>query len=324
VKEEYTLTADLTGAVLSHPERLNVQFSWREGLLTPTQEVKPQVYQVKYTKGKGVSDQVMRVLARCKWVGVVGALCVLTMGDVVGMLTRAVMNVTTVIAMLALVVQLLGMSRETCTLTATEPKRKRVTPKRDDVVMHNVKCHLPHDPNCEICKRARMRAKNATRNSDRFDIEGSDKGNVWGLDYCGPFPPDVDGNVYFLQGVEVGHSNMGHVALTKSRLASDTLQGFKCMEREHHLVSQHERGTVRVHTDQDTSFEKEFRQDLLDRKVQQTDTGGHRPSANSRTERRIGLVLCTLRAILHVATGGGGILRAAVGSCSGSGEPCRE
>ena len=87
---------------------------------------------------------------------------------------------------------------------------------------------------------------------------------------------------------------MGHVALTQSRLAKEGIHGFKMMEREHHLISEHARGTVRVHTDQDTSFDKEFREDLLERKVRQTDTGGYRPSNNSRTERRIGLVLCTL------------------------------
>ena len=47
-----------------------------------------------------------------------------------------------------------------------------------------------------------------------YDITDADKGYVWGLDYAGPFPPDVDGNVYFLQGVEVGSTNMGYVQLT--------------------------------------------------------------------------------------------------------------
>lgn len=56
-----------------------------------------------------------------------------------------------------------------------------------------------------------MRAQSATKNADRYDITDADKGNVWGIDYAGPFPPDVDGNVYLLQGVEVGTTNMGYV-----------------------------------------------------------------------------------------------------------------
>ena len=40
----------------------------------------------------------------------------------------------------------------------------------------------------------------------------------------------------------------------------------------------------------------------------QTDTGGHRPTNNSRTERRIGLVLYSFRASLMTATGGVGTM----------------
>ena len=36
---------------------------------------------------------------------------------------------------------------------------------------------------------------------------------------------------------------------------------------------------------------------LLDEKVEQTHTGGHRPSNNAKTERRIGEVLNYLRAM---------------------------
>ena len=305
MREGYTLTADLTGAVLKHSVNPNITFKWCEGLLTPCDESKTRVYQVKYKRGDATVNKKgrqygSRIACIC---GVILLISVMS-GGVMNTMTHVITHIITILAMMTMILQLFEMTRETNTVSIDVPKQKRVTREKDDILTHNKKCHLPHDPNCDICKRARMRAKNATRNTDRYDIEGSESGNVWGLDYCGPFPPDVDGNVYFLQGVEVGHTNMGYTSLTQSRLAKDTLHAFKSMEREHHINSKHERDTVRVHTDQDTSFEKEFRADLLDRKVRQTDTGGHRPSNNSRTERRIGLVLCTLRAILHVATGG--------------------
>ena len=62
--------------------------------------------------------------------------------------------------------------------------------------------------------------------------------------------------------------------------------------------------TVRVHSDDDTSFQGELQQYLLEQKTRQTNTGGYRPSNNSMTERRIGLVLLSFRAILLTATGG--------------------
>ena len=96
---------------------------------------------------------------------------------------------------------------------------------------------------------ARARAQAATRNSSRFEIDGADKGDVWGLDYAGPFPPDVDDNVYFLQGVEVGRTNMGYVGLTKNRTAQSTLTAFTEMERQHGSLSSDPKDTVRVHSD---------------------------------------------------------------------------
>ena len=38
--------------------------------------------------------------------------------------------------------------------------------------------------------------------------------------------------------------------------------------------------------------------------VEQTHTGGHRPSNNAKTEKRIGLVSYYMKAILYQATGG--------------------
>ena len=45
---------------------------------------------------------------------------------------------------------------------------------------------------------ARLRAAPATTRSLEDTVEDSEKGYVLGLDYFGPFEPDVDGNTYGL------------------------------------------------------------------------------------------------------------------------------
>ena len=77
------------------------------------------------------------------------------------------------------------------------------------------------------------------------------------------------------------------------------------MIREIHTVGPNPKEVVRIHSDQDTSFAGELADELLGTKVKQTHTGGHRPTNNSRTEKRIGLVLYSFRAMLYTATGGG-------------------
>ena len=58
-------------------------------------------------------------------------------------------------------------------------------------------------------------------------MRGSEKGYVHSMGYVGPCPPDVDGNIYGLVGVETGQTNYGMTSLTKDREANTSLQGFK-------------------------------------------------------------------------------------------------
>ena len=87
-------------------------------------------------------------------------------------------------------------------------------------VSHGVRGHMPHDPSCIACKQARLTATPANRNPLDSVIEDSDKGFVLGIVHLyGPFTPDVDGNVYALVGVEVGHTVMEfRTLLLRSRL----------------------------------------------------------------------------------------------------------
>ena len=56
---------------------------------------------------------------------------------------------------------------------------------------------------------------------------------------------------------------------------------------------------VRVHTDDDKSFRGEFQNYLLGEKIKQTNTGGYTPTNNSRTERRLRMLLECFRACLQ-------------------------
>ena len=122
---------------------------------------------------------------------------------------------------------------------------------------HSCRCHLPHDPRlCDACMRARIMSKKNTSNPLDVEIQDSDKGFVYNLDFVGPYEPDVDGNIFGLVGVEVGHTNYGIVTLTKHKDASTTRDEFikhrgilKNLSHEGHDV-------VRVHHDCDGSFEK--------------------------------------------------------------------
>ena len=61
---------------------------------------------------------------------------------------------------------------------------------------------------------------------------------------------------------------------------------------------------VRVHSDDDPSFKGELKARLASEGIRQTNTGGYRPTNNSRTERRIRTINEAFRATLIVATGG--------------------
>ena len=55
-----------------------------------------------------------------------------------------------------------------------------------------------------------------TANDDTHKVEGIDKGHVCNIDFIGPYPPDVDGNVWGMVNVECG-TNYGQVELLKDK-----------------------------------------------------------------------------------------------------------
>ena len=175
---------------------------------------------------------------------------------------------------------------------------------------HACKCHYPHDPKCDACLRARILAKSNTSNDEDLIVRGSEKGYVYSMDYVGPYSPDVDGNIYGLVGVETGHTNYGITSLTKDREASTSLQGFKLHRNQLRRMGCEDRDIVRLHHDCDKSFEGELKQYLIDEHIEDTNTGGYNPSANSRVERRNRAIKQAFRAALFYATGGLGYYNA--------------
>ena len=175
---------------------------------------------------------------------------------------------------------------------------------------HTCKSHHPHDPKCDACMRARMMAKSNTSNEDDLVVRGSEKGYVHSMDYVGPYSPDVDGNIYGLVGVETGHTNYGITSLTKDREAKTSLQGFKIHRNKLRSMGHEDKDIVRLHHDCDKSFEGDLKQYLIDENIEDTNTGGYNPSANSRVERRNRAIKQAFRATLFYATGGLGYYNA--------------
>ena len=69
-------------------------------------------------------------------------------------------------------------------------------------------------------------------------IEDSDKGFVLGIDLYGPFTPDVDGNVYALVGVEVGHTDYGMIRLLPDKTAAQCAEAVASMRTENFANSE--------------------------------------------------------------------------------------
>ena len=184
-----------------------------------------------------------------------------------------------------------------------EVDERRETEAADaGVLEHRRRGHLPHDPNCLTCAEARMTAKRNTRNADPRKIDGADEGYVLSVDQFGPFLPDVDGNTNALIANEVAHTDWGFIELMTSKAAPSCLKSLQEMVRD--VEGTGDMKVVRVHADDDPSFQAEFERWLLDQKVRHTHVGGYRPQNNSRVERRIRMATETYRANRMVATGG--------------------
>ena len=104
-----------------------------------------------------------------------------------------------------------------------QAKAKKSNKDRSDTLYeHACKGH-PYDPMCPACIRSRMTAKHNTQNDGDDAVQGADKGGVLGIDYIGPYIPDVDGNIMAMTGVEAGRTNYGMVRVCKDREAATSL-----------------------------------------------------------------------------------------------------
>ena len=186
---------------------------------------------------------------------------------------------------------------------ASAPRTTAAKPLK--TVPHDVAGHMPHDPNCEACRRARMVAPPAHRTRDPRAVSDSDRGFVLGLDLYGPFSADVGEHVYALVGVETGRTDYGMVRLLKDRTTLACREALKSMRHELRSMSSDPKvDLVRVHADDDSSFKGECGEYIAGEGLRSTDTGGYCPTKNSRTERRIRMINEAFRANLLVATGG--------------------
>ena len=171
---------------------------------------------------------------------------------------------------------------------------------------HGRRGHMPHDPSCSVCVHARFRRAAAKKMEANHKVGGAAWGWVLGLgiDYFGPFDPDCDGYVWGLCGVETAHTDLGFLELSANKEALDSMKGVKKMVRDLTAMGPDPLPVVRLHSDQDPSFQAELSEYLASTNVAQTDTGGHRPENNSKTEKRIGIITMAFKACLLEATGG--------------------
>ena len=84
-----------------------------------------------------------------------------------------------------------------------------------------------------------MTAPPATRRGDPRAIADATRGFVLGVDLYGPFTPDVDGNVWAMVGVEVGHTDWGMVRLMTDKDSDSCKQALMEMRAELRSQSKH-------------------------------------------------------------------------------------
>ena len=188
--------------------------------------------------------------------------------------------------------------------------------------MHNKRCHLPHDPKCDHCRRARLRDRMAKRIrwEDREDEEHFHVSS----DYAGPMvdrssrgtdgkaveqqskwkSSELSGN--FWNQVLMDYSTgWTEVYAQKRRTADEGLEQYKEFVRELKVrCSNKEKTVISFYHDFDKAYEGEYYRYVREQGVKDSHTGGRRPVSNSLVERHIGLLAEAAKAALLTATGG--------------------
>ena len=188
--------------------------------------------------------------------------------------------------------------------------------------MHNKRCHLPHDPKCDHCRRARMRDRVARRVQweDRCDGEYFHVSS----DYSGPMVDrgsrgsdgkavdqeskwksnELSGNPWN-QGLMDHSTGWTEVYAQKKRTAIEGVEVYtefvweleaRCQNKEKQVIS--------FRRDFDKAYEGEYYRYVREQGVKDNHIGGRRPVSNSLVERHNGLLAEAAKAALLTATGG--------------------
>ena len=198
LKDGYMMVAHGDRAVLVSPDGSSVGFQEQDGLLKPCvggsnhAAYRSSTVKVKHNK---VIPNMNAVLGALVCMAVVEY-----MMNMPGMSSDVVKYGMPMLSLLKMSMEGNGIQKSVQVPRQTQ-KHRHV---KQSPLEHARRGHMPHDDSCEVCRMSRMRAPMAKKTDGK--VMDADKGYVIGVDYAGPFEPDVDGNVYALFGVEVGHT----------------------------------------------------------------------------------------------------------------------
>ena len=166
-------------------------------------------------------------------------------------------------------------------------------------LQHQVQGH-PHDPKCEHCLRGRQRARKRHKKSI---VHIDQRGNTVYFDLMGPFPLDLEGNVYELTVSEGEHGWMEVTGIKdkSSAVAAESL--CRVVSDCFNNSNQDPSSIGRYHSGQGKEFAGKV-QELIEKSgAVHTDTGGYNSSTNP-VEGAQGRLQQTARAMLVQCTGG--------------------
>ena len=167
---------------------------------------------------------------------------------------------------------------------------------------HRLGGHSRYSALCPECAQGKLRARQAFRKLS--GSRANPAGRSVALDFTGPHPKGVSGGIWGLVGVEA-EDEWGYVGIQPDRTAASTLKSILDLETQLKIDSgDHNQQLVSIHHDDDKSFRGEVEAYATKKGWSNTHTGGYNPNANSKCERRIGMLQQLFRVVLLVSTGG--------------------
>ena len=165
--------------------------------------------------------------------------------------------------------------------------------------------HLPHDPKCADCVRARMRHHYKRRRKARV-VEGPSRGLRLSADLMGPFEPELMAHVYSLMVVddESRWAAVGGLKDKSSAAASTTFNDLVLEIKQ--FTDRIGECIARVHTDMGSEFKGAFEALCKQLEARHTGTGGYASESNPLAEQWNKMAQESLRAMLAACTGGVG------------------